>query len=139
MPAQRACDGLGVGIENHLTGIKAMSGGGVIRAVDAVSIDLSERQARHEAVPDLISHFWKRDPAGFCQRVGCIEEAEVHAGRMLRKERKIDSLRGQGGAQWSGSTWPDSRRRVHGAGEAEWRRIGKGTGWGRGSLTRSRA
>ena len=34
IPVQRACDGLGVGIENHLTGIKAMSGGGVIRAVE---------------------------------------------------------------------------------------------------------
>src|SRR5690606_888672 len=52
MPDQTACQSLGIGIDQQLVMIEAMTGSRIIRSVDAIAIQLSGAYIRQIAVPD---------------------------------------------------------------------------------------
>ena len=73
-PAQLSDQLLGVGIEQQLVGVEAMSGVGLVGSMNAIAIDRAGAGRRQIAVPDLIGIFRKLDALDFGFTVG-VEQA----------------------------------------------------------------
>jgi hypothetical protein len=87
-PVDASGNGLGVGIEEHLVGIKTVAVRRIIRPVDAIAVQLTRPQSRHKAVPDEIRPLRETD-ARRLRRAQAIEEAEFDARRVLGEQREV--------------------------------------------------
>ena len=90
-PADAASHGLGIRIQHHLVGIKAMA---LVRRVGpmyAVSVQLLRQDGGKIAVPDLIGLLGQRDADDLRLVLRRIEQAQFHVGRMFRKDCEIDA------------------------------------------------
>ena len=81
---------LGVGVEQQLVGVEAVAVLGIVRAVDAVAVDLSRAGVGQITVPDLIGTGRQQDARNFARRVG-VEQAQFNRRGMRRKQRKVDA------------------------------------------------
>src|SRR5207247_8146123 len=83
-----------VRIEQHFSAIEPMSVLGLVWAGDAVAVDLSSLDARHEDVPVVIRAVGVRIETNRARRTRIlrpIEEEQVHARRGAREDAEIDA------------------------------------------------
>ena len=81
---------LGIGIEQKLVGIEAVTGGRLIRAVDAVAIHGPRPRIGQIAVPDLVGVFRQNHPLQLPPPVP-IEQAQLDLGGMSGEESEVHS------------------------------------------------
>ena len=107
IPNETPRDGFRVRIEEDFVRVKAVSRGGVVRAVDAVSINKSRPRPVQVAVPDLIGFFGKREAARLDRRIGGIKQTQFDERGILGKQREVHPLAIPGCAQRCGFARPD--------------------------------
>src|SRR5689334_9173710 len=90
-PLQRASDGAGVRVEEELGRVEAVALIRVIRAMHAISIQLTGPHVREIAVPDLIGAIANLNVLGLRGVVGATEQAQLYTRRALREEREVDT------------------------------------------------
>lgn len=100
MPDQR----LGIGIEQKLVRVEAMSHRRFVRPMDAVAIDRPRPRIRQVAVPDLVGVLRQYDPLQFAPPV-LVEQAEFDLGGMSGEQREIHPQAVPGCAQRKGKTF----------------------------------
>src|SRR5437868_11974955 len=81
-----------VRIDQQLRAVETHSVLRIVRAVNAIAIKLSRPHIRKKDVPDLVGLFRYRDPDIFLRRIDVIEEAKIDRGRVLGKNREVDSV-----------------------------------------------
>ena len=91
VPANIADERLGVGVDQQLVRIEAMAARRVIGTVHAVAVKLTGPDIRQVAVPDLMGLFRQIDTLGFAPALR-VEQAELDAGRVGGKQRKVDAF-----------------------------------------------
>ncbi|MCY1418087.1 hypothetical protein D9M71_336340 [compost metagenome] len=84
-PAQPAHQLLGVGIDQQLVGVEAVSGVGLVGAVHPVAVDLSRMGVGQVAVPDLVGVFGQVDALQF-GLAGGVEQAQLDLGGVGREQ-----------------------------------------------------
>jgi hypothetical protein len=89
IPAHVPANRLGIGIEQHLVGIKAMAVLRIVRTMDPVAVELAGLQIGEVAVPDHVCRFGQADLVRLLFRVGGVEQAQFHLRRMFGKDREI--------------------------------------------------
>ena len=109
VPADRTADDLRVGIHDELVGVESMTGVRRVRTVHAIAVELPGMDVGQVAVPDHVGLLGQRDGQGFDLGVDRVEEAQLHAGRVLGKNREIDPDAVPGCAEGIGSTRPDAQ------------------------------
>src|SRR5204863_8850240 len=77
----------------------------------AIAIKLSRPHIRKKDVPDLVGLFRYRDPDIFLGRIDIIEEAKIDRGRVLGKNREVDSVAEPGRSERIGIAEPNFYRR----------------------------
>ncbi len=85
-------DGLCVWIHQQLGRIEAVPLLRSVGAVDLVPVELSGAQVGKVRVPDEVGPVMHRNPSRRLGIVGPVEEAQVHAGGVLREEREVGAL-----------------------------------------------
>ena len=91
-----------------MLGLKRCPCCGLVRAVDAIAVELVRPGVRQEAVPDHVGLLGQRDPTRFFRRVGRVEQAQFDLGRVRGEEREVDADAGPGRAERIGIAGPDS-------------------------------
>jgi hypothetical protein len=107
-PAQRAGQLLGVGVEQQLVGIEAVPAFGRIGAVDAVTVELAGPDVGEVDVPDLVGVLGQRDALDLAP-ASRVEQAQVHALRILREQGEVDAASVPGGAARMREPRPDAQ------------------------------
>src|SRR3989440_12188821 len=87
-PDQPPGEPLGVGIEQELVGIEAVAVLGLIRAVNAVAIELSGRNVIEVAVPDVLAALGKFDALELAPALA-VEQAKLDFLRVGGEQRKV--------------------------------------------------
>ena len=90
VPVEAAGEGLGVRIDQQLRGIEALAALGIVRAVNAIAVQLAELDAGQVAVPDIAGAFANGDDFGFLG-IDFVEQAQFDGGGLFGIEGKIDS------------------------------------------------
>ncbi len=106
VPLDVAGDGLGVGIEEEFVGVETQALFGLVRALDAVAVELAGLQLGEEAVPDVVGAFGEPDAV----RLGppeIVEEAQLDAGGVFGKEREVDAVAAPRRAERVGLALPE--------------------------------
>src|SRR5215207_20179 len=80
-----------VGVDEELGRIEAETELGSIRAVDAIAIDLTRRQIRNIAVPDVPGALRQGDALGFVRIIGASKETDLNRRGVLGEESKVDA------------------------------------------------
>src|SRR5205085_3858856 len=94
-PDQPPGEPLGVGIEQELVGIEAVAVLGLIRAVNAVAIELSGRNVIEVAVPDVLAALGKFDALELAPALA-VEQAKLDFLRVGdRKSTRLNSSHSQ--------------------------------------------
>ncbi len=101
-PANHAC----VGIEQDLGRIEPVAMRRRPRAVDPVAIVLPGTRIRQIGVPDAIGALAERHARRFELCTRAVEQAEVHGGRVLGKEREVHARAVPRRAEWRRCSWP---------------------------------
>ena len=81
----------GIGIEQQLVRIEAMSGCGLVRAVNPIAVEGAWADIRQVSVKDSIGVFGERDPLDLGLAIG-IEQTNFDLGRVSRKDREVRAL-----------------------------------------------
>jgi len=89
VPIRVAGDRTGVGIDEELGRIEAMSFLRGVGAVDSVAVELAGTNARHVGVPDPVRMLDEGDAHHLTLRVVGSEKTELDPSRMLREDREI--------------------------------------------------
>ena len=103
-PAHMADQRLGVGVEQKLVGIEAVTGSRLIRSMDAVAIHGSRPRIGQIAVPDLVGIFRQNHPLQLAPAVP-IEQAQLDLGGVSGEESEVHSQAIPGSAQGKGKTF----------------------------------
>jgi hypothetical protein len=90
IPRDMADHLLGVGIDQQLAGIEAVTGRRFIGPVHAIAIDRARSRIGQVAVPDLVGVLGQRDPLDLRLAVG-VEQAELDLGGMGREQGEVDA------------------------------------------------
>ena len=109
---QGTADGLGVGIEQNLVGIEAVTVFRLIGAMHPVAVKLAAPDAMHKTMPHLIGAFRQRD-ARFGVLPGRVEEAKLDLGCIGGKKGEIDPALPEGGTEGGGASGQDFDRAAH--------------------------
>ena len=78
---QRTADGFGIGIEQKLVGIEAVTVFRLVGAMHPIAVKLTGPNALHKTMPHLIGAFRQRD-ARLGVLPGRVEEAKLDLGRI---------------------------------------------------------
>ena len=107
-PAEPADDILGVGLDQQLVWVEAVTMRRIVGAVHAIAVEQARAGLRQIAMPDQVGPFTQFNTLNFLFPTG-IKEAQLDLGRILGKEGEVDPFAIPGGAPWKGGTWPDCR------------------------------
>src|SRR5581483_1559984 len=118
-PVEAAGDRLRVGVDEQLARVEAQAAGRVVRAVDAVAVELARTDARHVAVPDVGGHLAQPQPLALVPGVQRVEQADLHLGRVFGIEGEVHAVAVPGGTERVWRPWQDLTR--HGGGLLDWR------------------
>src|ERR1700730_12717052 len=97
-PAKAAVQRFGIGIEEQLMGVEAVPAAGIVRTIDAITIERARPRIGQIAMPDLIAAFRQGAARDLAHARG-VEQAELDLRRIGGEEREIDPLAVPGGAQ----------------------------------------
>src|SRR3954447_7539690 len=87
-PDQPARKSLGIGIEQQLVGVEAVTVLRLVRTIDAVAVELSRRDVVQIAVPDVLGPLRQFDPLDLPSALA-IEQAELDLFGIGGKQGKI--------------------------------------------------
>src|SRR5262249_44260840 len=107
-PFDRPGNGLGVRVEQQLGRVKAVTLLRCVGSVHAIAVALAGAHFRQVDVPDLGGLLRQANPPSFLGTIGPVEETQLYAGGVLRKEREIDTGAIPGGALGIRLPWPNS-------------------------------
>src|SRR5499433_1584353 len=97
-PDQTPCELPRIRIDEELVRIETQSALGLIRAVNAVTVELSRRDIVEVAVPDVLGAFRQRDALDLAPTMA-VEQAKLHFFGIGRKQREISSAPVPSGSQ----------------------------------------
>src|SRR5262249_24490998 len=97
-PDQAPCQLPRIRIEEELVRIETQSALGLIRALHAVTVELSRRDIVEVAVPDVLGAFRQRDALDLAPTMA-VEQAKLHFFGIGRKQREISSAPVPSGSQ----------------------------------------
>src|SRR4029453_105700 len=103
-PAERP----GIGIDQQLRGIEAVTVTGRPGPVHAVAVELPGPHVGETRVPHEAVSFGERDACRFARVIRPVEQAELDRGGMLREEREVHPLAIPGGTERVGAAGPDA-------------------------------
>src|SRR5277367_4246803 len=78
-------------VEQQLVRVKSVTLLRLVWAVHTIAVDRAGPNSRQVAVPNLISVFGQTDARGLALAV-LVEQADLHLGRMRRKQGEIDAV-----------------------------------------------
>jgi len=87
-PGDRSVDRAGIGIEEQLRGVEPVPARGLPRSVHTISIARPRPRVRQIDVPDVVGVLHNRY-TGLLPVV--VEEAKLHAGRVLGEQGEVDA------------------------------------------------
>src|SRR5688500_5315136 len=105
-PLDRPGDRLGVRVDQHLRGIEAVALVRRVRTMHAKPVELARPDVRQVAVPDLVVAFLERNARSLDGGIVALEQAQVHAGRVLREDGEVDAFAIPGCAKGIWLPWP---------------------------------
>src|SRR5438270_9958679 len=112
-----------IGIEQQFVRVEAVPGGGIVRAVDAITVELVRPHFRQIAVPYLVGIFGKFD-ARLLELTRAVEQAQLDLFGMGREQREIDPLAVPARTERVRLSGPDLCRRHQDASTARLRTMG---------------
>src|ERR1035437_704763 len=111
-PADGPAHRLGVGVDEQLGPIEAVSLVRVPGSVDPVAVEAAGPGVGQVAVRDPVGGYRHGDAFHRDGVVGMLEDAELDGGGMLREEGKVDPFAVPGGPEWVGPSGPDPHGHV---------------------------
>ena len=92
VPIDLTRDGLGVRIEEEFRAVETVAVGGIVGAVNAVTIELTRLEIGQENVPDLIGLFTQGDADGLVLGFHAVEEAEFDVRGVRAEEGEVHAV-----------------------------------------------
>src|SRR5262249_29215716 len=103
-----SAEGAGIRVDQQLRGVEAVTLAGRPGSLHAVAVELSRSHVGEVGVPHEAVPLGERDARRFVRVVCPVEEAELHAGGVLREEREVHALAVPRGAERVRAAWPDA-------------------------------
>ena len=99
VPLDRPVDGFGVGVQEQLVRIEPVPCSRVVRSVHPVAVPLARPRFREVDMPDEVGLLGHPNLRELLTSVVSVEEAQLHARRVLREQGKVHPRAIPGGAQ----------------------------------------